>query len=241
MRTSNLIPVEQLTAYERWEMASFGEEEAPSHEEGEETDPAALAQSQHQAELQHAIEQARAQAHAEAYAAGQREGYEAGHAKGLREGRDAGMAEGRKAAEQERQQLLQIAETFGSEVAQANELIAADMLALALDLSKAMLKTALCIQPELVVPVVREAIHNLPSLQQPALLHLHPDDAAIVSERMGDELTAAGWRVVDDLHMERGGCRIDTATNQIDATTQTRWERLAAALGKNDDWLSPSA
>src|SRR5690606_37195126 len=150
MRTSKLIPVEQLTAYERCEMASFGAEEEPeqTEEKIEEIDAAALAQAVHQAELQHAIEQARAQAHAEAYAVGQREGHEAGHAKGLREGRDAGMAEGRKAAEHERQQLLQIAETFGSEVAQANELIAADMLALALDLSKAMLKTALRIQPE---------------------------------------------------------------------------------------------
>src|SRR5690606_16450471 len=167
------------------------------------------------------------------YAAGLSEGRKAG----IEDGRTAGIAEGRLQAEQERQLLRQIAESFGTEVAQANELIAADMLTLSLDLAKAMLKTALRIKPELVVPIVREAIHYLPTLQQPALLHLHPEDAAIVGGQMGDELTAAGWRVVEDLHMERGGCRVETATNQIDATATTRWQRLAAALGKDADWL----
>ena len=44
-------------------------------------------------------------------------------------------------------------------------------------------------------PIVREAIGYLPALQQPALLFLHPDDALLVRERMGDELDNAGWRV----------------------------------------------
>jgi flagellar assembly protein FliH len=37
--------------------------------------------------------------------------------------------------------------------------------------------------------------------------------------------------------MERGGCRIETASNQIDATIGTRWDRITAALGKDTDWL----
>lgn len=223
---SNLIPREKQSAYQRWEMESFGDD-APVRQ------PETSAQDNHLAAMQQQIEQARAQAHAEGFAAGRQEG----RAAGIEEGRMAGMAEGRAAAELERRQLLQIAESFGTEVAQANELIAADMLTLSLDLAKAMLKTALRVKPELVVSIVREAIHYLPTLQQPALLHLHPEDAAIVDGQMGDELTAAGWRVVEDLHMERGGCRVETATNQIDATATTRWQRLAAALGKDADWL----
>ncbi|GGC03601.1 flagellar assembly protein FliH [Oxalicibacterium flavum] len=228
---SNLIPREKQSAYQRWEMESFGDD-APLRETAA-MSAATAAHDAQQAALQKQIDDARAQAHAEGFAAGRREGHDAG----LAEGRATGLAEGRQAAEQERTHLLQIAESFGTEVAQANELIAADMLTLSLDLAKAMLKTALRVKPELVVPVVREAIHYLPTLQQPALLHLHPEDAAIVGGQMGDELTAAGWRVVEDLHMERGGCRVETATNQIDATATTRWQRLAAALGKDADWL----
>jgi hypothetical protein len=35
--------------------------------------------------------------------------------------------------------------------------------------------------------------------------------------------------------MERGGCRIETASNQIDAATSDRWQRIAASLGKESD------
>ena len=111
------------------------------------------------------------------------------------------------------------------------------MLSLALDLAKAMLKTSLAVRPELLLPVVSEAIRYLPTLHQPAVLFLHPDDALLVKEQMQEELTKAGWRVADDLHMQRGGCRVETASNQIDATIETRWHRLSEALGQSSGWL----
>lgn len=231
---SDVIPKEKQSAYQRWEMTSFGEEPAVAGGKASTSDnaasiaaanAAASAQMANIAAMAQQIEDARAQAHAEGYAAG------------LEEGRAAGLAEGRAQAEEERRSLRQIAETFGTEVAQANELIANDMLDLSLDLAKAMLKTALNVRPELIIPLVREAIHYLPTLQQPTLLHLHPDDAAIVATHMNDELNAVGWRVVEDTHMSRGGCRVEAVTNQIDASTTTRWQRIAAALGKESDWL----
>ncbi|HCE09568.1 MAG TPA: flagellar assembly protein FliH [Oxalobacteraceae bacterium] len=217
---SNALPKEQQSPYQRWELASFGDER-----------PSARANAPSSAELAQQVtstrEQARISGHAD------------GHAQGLAEGRAAGLNEGRLQAAQELVRLRHIAETFGSEVAQANDVIADDMLDLALDLAKAMLKTALSVRPELVLPIVGEAIRYLPSLQQPALLFLHPDDAALVKDHMHDELDKAGWRVAEDIHMERGGCRVETASNQIDASASTRWQRLAAALGKDLDWLQP--
>lgn len=217
---SSALPKEQQSPYQRWELASFGDER-----------PSARANAPLSAELAQQVtstrEQARISGHAD------------GHAQGLAEGRAAGLNEGRLQAAQELVHLRHIAETFGSEVAQANDVIADDMLDLALDLAKAMLKTALTVRPELVLPIVGEAIRYLPSLQQPALLFLHPDDAALVKEHMHDELDKAGWRVAEDIHMERGGCRVETASNQIDASASTRWQRLAAALGKDLDWLQP--
>ena len=117
-------------------------------------------------------------------------------------------------------------------------MIAQDMLELSLDLAKAMLKTALAARPELVLPIVSEAIRYLPTVQQPTLT-LNPDDAQLVRKHVGDELAKADWRVSEDPHLERGGCRIDTASNQIDASATSRWQRLANALGKESDWLAP--
>jgi flagellar assembly protein FliH len=133
--------------------------------------------------------------------------------------------------------LRQVAASFGSEVARASETVSDDLLNLALDLSKAMLKTALNIRPELMLPVVAEAIRYLPSLQHPALLVLNPADATLVKQHMSDELEKAGWRVAEDVQMARGGCRVETASNQIDASPSVRWQRIAEALGKQSDWL----
>ena len=160
-----------------------------------------------------------------------------GYAEGLAEGRAAGLQQGLAQAAAEMENLRRIAQQLGDEVARADDVIAQDVLDLALDLTKAMLKTSLTVRPELVVPTIAEAVRYLPSLQQPALLILNPQDAAIVKSHMQDELLKAGWRVVEDPQVQRGGCRIETASNQIDATIATRWQRLTEALGKNSEWL----
>ncbi|MEO7031935.1 MAG: flagellar assembly protein FliH [Herbaspirillum sp.] len=209
-----VIPKEQMSAYQRWEMASFNQRPTATP-----TAEVARITIEQQAEIRDA---ARTKGHAEGYA----------------EGRAEGLAQGRADAALEQQRLLSIAEAFGHEVARADEVIAHEMLDLALDLCKAMLKTALVVKPERVLPIVSEAIHYLPALQQPALLILHPDDASLVRERLADDLEKAGWRLVEDAQIERGGCRVETASNQIDATLTTRWQRLTAALGNESDWLN---
>ncbi len=211
-----ILPKEQQSPFQRWEMNSFGDTRAST----------LVAQNSATAkitieELAQIREQARVKAHAE--------GYE--------EGRASGFAQGLMEGAGEMENLRQIAAQMGDEVAKADAVIAKDVLELALDLSKAMLKTALAVRPELMLPIVSEAIRYLPSLQQPALLFLHPADAVLVKNQMADELEKAGWRLVDDISLERGGCRIDTATNQIDAGIDTRWQRLAEALGRQSEWL----
>jgi flagellar assembly protein FliH len=216
--SSTVIPKEQLSAYQRWEMASFGDER-----------PSTLQQN--------AVNAASARQSAEQIAQLQEEARKQGYAAGLEQGRAAGLEAGRKDAAREVQQLRQVAASFGSEVARASETVSDDLLNLALDLSKAMLKTALNIRPELMLPVVAEAIRYLPSLQHPALLVLNPADATLVKQHMSDELEKAGWRVAEDVQMARGGCRVETASNQIDASPSVRWQRIAEALGKQSDWL----
>ena len=163
------------------------------------------------------------------------EGYNAGHAEGLAKG----YAEGQQQAALEATQLSTLANTFTTEVGKADETISQQILDLSVDLARALLKSALEIRPELVIPIVKEAVRYLPALHQPALLFLNPDDAVLVRARIGDELEKTGWQLTDDTQLERGSCRVETASNQIDATLPTRWQRLAAALGKDSDWLAP--
>jgi len=212
---SNTLPKEKQSAYQRWEMASFGDDR-PSQN---------ISSTASIAKLSEQISSARELARQEGYAAG------------LIDGRNKGLEEGRSQAAKEVMQIQSIAKSFQEEIAQANELIAQDMLDMSLDLAKAMLKSALAIRPDLILPIISEAVHYLPSVQQPALLSVNPADAVIVKQYMGEALSKSGWRIVEDKYIERGGCRVETASNQIDATTSTRWQRLTSALDKNNNWL----
>ena len=157
---------------------------------------------------------------------------------GYHAGRAEGYAQGQQEAAREATRLSNLADTFSQELSKADETISQQVLDLSLDLARALLKSALAIRPELVIPVVKEAVRYLPVLHQPALLYLNPDDAVLVKERIGDELTKMGWQLTDDAQLEPGSCRVETANNQIDASLPTRWQRLTAALSKNSDWLA---
>ncbi len=164
------------------------------------------------------------------------EGYDAGHA----EGREKGLTEGREEAARETARLRDLADTFSTEVKKADESISEQVLDLSLDLARALLKTSLTINPELVIPIVREAVRYLPALHQPAMLYLNPSDMVLVQDKIGDELTKTGWQIASDTQLEPGSCRVDTAHNQIDASLATRWQRLTTALGKDSSWLLTS-
>ena len=233
-------------AFKRWEMTSFGDERPSSlaariqAEERAASIAAAAAaaaaaptvpmtpamQFPTAAELEALREDARA----EGYAEGREEGRAAGHAEALETGRQE--------AALEMETLRAIAATFSQAVTAADETIASDVLDLALHLARSMVRTAFTVRPELIIPIVREAIDYLPVLQQPAILALNPEDIEIVRAALSEELDKGGWRVVADPQVGRGGCKVDTASNQIDAQASARWARLAHALGKNVEWLN---
>lgn len=220
------IPLARQTPWQRYEMASFGDNR-PTAVAREAAEKAARHELQKQ--LSEQIASSRAQARDEGRAVGHAEGYAAGHAEGLTQGRIDAVAE--------REQLQALLSGFTQELAQANELVAQDVLRLALDLAKAMLKSALPVRPELVLPVIEDALRYLPIAQAPLLLQLNPDDATLVQSSMGTGLAAGGWRVQSDAGIQRGGCRIATGSNEIDAEIGTRWQRLATALGETHTWL----
>jgi flagellar assembly protein FliH len=249
------IPKEQQSAYQRWEMTSFGDERpsvlaardaqqveieraAIAAFEQQETEIRAAIAEQEAAEFgppappppehpsQEEVDAIREQARLDGY----QEGHAAGHADAL--------ADGKIAAAEELEHLRALAVNFSESLREADQLIANEVLELALQLAKGMLKNALRVKPELVLPIVREAIEYLPVLQQPAVLALNPEDAPLVRAGIGEELDKGGWRVVEDGQIGRGGCKVDTASNQIDAQAAARWQRLTQALGKNDDWLA---
>lgn len=239
------IPKEQQSAYQRWEMTSFGDDRPSTLAQRVAAAEAAAAAAAVPASIDlppqialpsvEELEAMREAARQDGYAQGLEEGRASGHAEGYADG----ARQGKQQAEHELQQLRSIAATFSDAVNAADETIATDVLELALRLARGMVRTAFDVRPELILDVVRDAIDRLPSLQKPAVMTLNPEDAILVREGMADELRDGGWRIVEDAQLVRGGCKVETASNQIDAQAQARWQRLTHALNSNVDWLGP--
>ncbi len=213
---SSLTPKGEMSAFQRWEMASFGDER-PS-KLNEQAVRADAATQKGKVDIDLAKEDARREGNAL--------GFKEGYSQGIEEGRLAGKSD----LEAEIVHLQTLVGNFSEQLSVANQSIGQDLLDLAVDLAQAMTKSKLEFDPEIIVPIVQDAIEHLPSIHQPAQLFLNPADALILKNQMSNELDQSGWRVVSDHHIERGGCKVETAQNLIDATYATRWQRLTEHL-----------
>lgn len=213
---SNALPKELQTAFQRWEMPSFGDIR-PAHLEK-------IAQQEKitVAEITAIKEQAKNEAYAEAY----RESY----AIGYQEGQQAGQLEMQDQTMRVLEELTELKKSFEEQLLNAQNTIGKDLISLAVELASAMTKHHFEHHTESIIEIVKEAIASLPSIQQPAQIFLHPEDLKLVSEGMDDALDRGTWRMIADPHMTRGGCRIETAHNLLDASYETRWSRLSQAL-----------
>ena len=149
------------------------------------------------------------------------------------EGYNAGLGEARAQAAR----LVAMLRNIETARQQMLDKLAEQILDLALDVANQVVRTTLKLRPELIVPVVREAMQALPAVQGEPLLVLNPADAEFVREQLAEELERDHWRVAVDPNMKPGGCRIETTGGDIDATVGKRWTRVMEALGTNHDWV----
>ncbi|MGR4869630.1 flagellar assembly protein FliH [Variovorax sp. LARHSF232] len=174
----------------------------------------------------------RLEARAAGEAEGRREGWTQGHADGLAAGRTEGLAEGLALASAQAEQLRELARTWPEALRRAQDEVGDAVLALALDVARQVIHQSLRAEPGWLLPLVQELLGAEPALQGEPRLLLHPQDIALVKNSLGNELEAAGWQLRADESLARGGCRVQCAAGEIDATLETRWERVTAALGR---------
>ena len=213
----------RMTAYQRWEMASFD----PVPADRSAADQAAL-----EKHLRRVRDEAHAQGLASGHVAGQAMGYKAGYDQGY----EQGLEEGRRESRAEAARLAQMADTFKTALQAADAVVAEALTALALDIAQQVVSQHLTLDPTAVLAVARSVIAAEPALAGAPYLTVNPADLPIVEAYLLEELQAAGWSVRTDPDIERGGCRAQAASGEVDATNKTRWERVAAALGRSQPW-----
>lgn len=163
--------------------------------------------------------------------AGQVEGHKEGFAQGHAEGYAAGLAQ-----TQEQAQALQVLlVALPQAMRTADTEVAEDLLALAIDIAQQVVSQTLAFDPQHMLALVRNLLRMEPVLSGTPRLLLHADDVALVQQHLADELTLAGWRIRTDPTIQRGGCRVHAASGALDATLETRWERVTAAFQHKPD------
>jgi flagellar assembly protein FliH len=213
---------EPISAWERWEMSAIAQEMAPA--------PAASVAPAVMEPLKPELlidENELARLRLQARQAGEAEGHQQGYAQGQAEGHAAAMA----AIHAQADQLRALTQALPAALRLAECEVAGQLLALAMDIARQVLGQALALDPQAILPVVRELLQAEPALTGAPQLVLHPDDATLVREHLADDLQAAGWRIRADADSQRGGCRVLAASGERDATLQSRWDRVVAALG----------
>jgi flagellar assembly protein FliH len=153
-------------------------------------------------------------------------GYEAGLARAQAEMRS------RSAALDERVRRLDEAlGLLARPLAQLDAEVERDLVQLALAVGKQLARRELSADPAQVIAIVREALAQLPVAAREVRVHLHPEEAATVRERLS-ACSQRAWTVVEDPTLSRGGCLVQSESSRIDARFESRVAAIAAgALG----------
>lgn len=229
---ADLIPKEQLSAYERWEMAAFDEAQAEARNKARQATPHVPPPAA-PPEPPPAAPVPLAESHAEELDALRKAALQ----KGFEEGLQSGHAQGEAAARQDAAKIAALMQGLHDEIAAAEHAVADDLLTLAIEIAQRMVRGALRVRPDLLLPVVRDALAALPNPDAPLTLHLHPDDATLLRNHLPEMAGHDNWRIVADERLARGGCRLVSGGSEVDATAASRWRLIVEALGQDTAWL----
>lgn len=229
---SHVIPKEQLTAYQRWELGSIDSGSLePGSIESAPQPPTPVSPHEPESVLSIPLPTA------EDLERIQREAWQEGHDLGREEGRKAGHTEGYKTGEEAAERLRQLAEALQVESLRQDEAIAREVLELALNIAQQMLRASIQAKPESILVVIREALQSLPTLSGHHKVVVHPDDVAVVREWLDKEHGHLSWKVVEDAQLSRGGFRFESAHSELDASLETRWREITSCLGTETTWM----
>jgi flagellar assembly protein FliH len=238
--------------WQRWEMESLDALKQPLGRRASDRDP------RHQAELQRRRAQALAEGRAEGLSQGRAEGFTQGqndgHAHGLEQGRAEGFAqgfeqgrseghaqghsqgldEGAALAREQASRLDGLSQACATALDQLEQEVGQSMIQLAVRIAEQVLRTHIRDYPNQILDLVREVMQARPEQGATLKLRLHPDDLDLVQAFLHQTPDPSRYLLSADESITRGGCIAETALGSVDATLETRWHRIIAALGQPD-------
>jgi len=159
-----------------------------------------------------------------------RAAWDEGHAKGHADGLAAAAAETQRRLDTLDARIARVGDilaVLARPLAELDAEVEAQLAQLALTVAGHLVRRELRTDPAQVIGILRHAVSLLPAAAREVRVHLHPDDAALVNEKLAAPASERAWSVVEDPVMARGGCRVSAGSSQIDARLESR---LKAAI-----------
>lgn len=193
---------------------------------------AAKLKAQEMAEEQSREKLAREAGFADGYA----QGHAQGHAHATLEGQRQISAYIDTQGQQAARTFGQLFEMAQMQIAESEQVMAKGILELACELARQVLRHELSANPNVLQPVIREALGLIAVDCKAAVVRMNPLDLDVFSDVLQHEFPNLALTLVADQAMTRGGCLVEAAGTVVDGTVQKRWARAVASLGLESAW-----
>lgn len=220
---SRFIPREEIEGVSAWRFASV--------DGSDELRLAAAEAAQEETESpinEEKLEEARQQAYST--------GFAKGHEAGAQEMRQALEATIRKMAEETGTRMAQLMHGMRDHLQSSEELISRQIMDLACDLARQVLRQELQTPTAHLKPVISEALAQLVDDGLPATVRLNPDDLELLQGSIEETLGPHKVELVADVSISPGGCMVESPSTTVDATIEKRWNRAVGNLGLETPW-----
>ncbi len=163
-------------------------------------------------------------------------------------GRAAGLAAAQRQIDQRVRQLEEATaalsaalQAMARPLSHVDDEIHGQVVELAIAIARGLLRRELRSDPTQIIGIVRETVALLPAAARGVRVSLHPEDAALVRERLPAGGPDQAWSIIDDPALSRGDCRVHTDYAQVDARIETRLKATLAALLGDERAVARSA
>lgn len=134
------------------------------------------------------------------------------------------------------ERLDAVVQALGASLEGMQQHMAQDVLQLACDIARQVVRQELHVNPQALQPVVTEALEMLVSDGRPATVRLNPADHAAVSAALREKFAGTPVQWMADAEVPLGGCLVDAAGTVVDGSLEKRWQRAIAPLGLESAW-----
>ena len=221
---SRFIPREEIDDVAAWHFSAIGGVTEPAPlEMPQTTDPVETISAQ-------ALEAAREQAFAE--------GYALGHEPGAKETREALQAATQKQNGDMAERMADVLSNMANDLLDKEQDIARQLLELACEVARQVVRQEITSNPDLLRPLIGEALEMIVEDGLPATVRMNPDDLARMHEALAKTLGENAPDFVGDAQIAQGGCVVQSPSTSVDATLEKRWARAIGNLGLNIPWHS---